>query len=285
MSIACLGLLLAGCSDDDPEPPASDGCNGHVELCDRGYDEVAYAATHNSMSAADEPGWLFTEQPDGIIPQLDYGVRVLLIDTWYGQTTDRRGIVATADKSREEAFAQAKADFGSRPVNAALRARRAAGLAPSGDVRPYLCHAMCELGSTSWLSSLRAMKNWLDDHPREVVTLFVQDEVSPADTAGVFESAGVMPYVYTPDGDGWPTLRGDDRRRDPAGRADGEPRRRGAVPVADPGLRRRPGHAVPLREPGRLQLRPEPRSRRRVPVPRQPLDQRLAPGPAELRRS
>ena len=122
--VACLGLLLAGCSDDDPEPPASDGCNGHVELCERAYDEVAYAATHNSMSAANEPGWLFTEQPDGIIPQLDYGVRVLLIDSWYGQTTDRRGIVATADKSREVAFAQAKADFGTRPVNAALRVRR-----------------------------------------------------------------------------------------------------------------------------------------------------------------
>ncbi len=35
----------------------------------------------------------------------------------------------------------------------------------------------------------------------------MQDEVSPADTAGVFEAAGLRPYVYTPADDGtWPTL-------------------------------------------------------------------------------
>lgn len=200
-----LGLLLAGCSDDAETPDAA--CNGHEELCDRAYDEVAYPATHNSMSAATEPGWFFPEQPDGIIDQLDYGVRVLLIDSWYGQTTDRRGIVATADKSREEALAQARQDFGRRPVDLALRTRKALGLAPTGEVRPYLCHAMCELGSTSWSRSLRDLKAWLDEHPREVVTLFVQDEVTPLDTARVIEGAGLGPYVYTPDEDGgWPTL-------------------------------------------------------------------------------
>ena len=92
------GLLLSGCSDEPEAPDAA--CNGHEELCDRAYDEVAYPATHNSMSAAAEPGWFFPEQPDGIIAQLDYGIRVLLIDSWYGQRTDRRGIVATADKLR-----------------------------------------------------------------------------------------------------------------------------------------------------------------------------------------
>jgi hypothetical protein len=159
------------------------------------------------MSAASEPGWFFPEQPDGIIDQLDYGIRVLLIDTWYGQRTDRRGIVATADKSRKEALEQARADFGSRPVAAALRARSALGLAPTGDVRTYLCHAMCELGSTLWLDNLRAVKDWLDLHPREVVTLFVQDEVAPVDTARVVEESGLKPYVYTPAEDGsWPTL-------------------------------------------------------------------------------
>ena len=205
--LAALGLLVVGCSSDPEEAPAADGCNGHAELCDRGYDEVAYPATHNSMSAASEPGWFFAEQPDGIIAQLDHGIRVLLVDSWYGQSTDRRGIVATADESRAEAIAQARRDFGRRPVDAALRARRAIGLAPTGDIRPFLCHAMCELGSTPWASNLRAMRDWLDEHPREVVTLFVQDEVTPDDTARVIEQAGLKPYVYTPEVVGeWPTL-------------------------------------------------------------------------------
>lgn len=39
--------------------------------------------------------------------------------------------------------------------------------------------------------------------------MFVQDEVSPADTAQVIEAAGLAPYVHTPAGDGgWPTLGG-----------------------------------------------------------------------------
>src|SRR5690349_7949249 len=146
--LALAVLLLTGCSSDDSGPVAGDACNGHAELCARPYDDVAFAATHNAMSAASERGWLFAEQPDGIVDQLDHGIRVLLIDSWYGQSTDRRGIVATADKQRQEAFEQARQEFGEAPVRAALRVRRAAGLEPSGEVRPYLCHAMCELGST-----------------------------------------------------------------------------------------------------------------------------------------
>jgi hypothetical protein len=196
---------LAGCGGGEPVDAAA--CNGHVALCDRAYDEVVFPATHNSMSAASESGWFFPEQPDGIVAQLDAGVRVLLVDSWYGQPTDRRGIVATADTLRTEALDQAREDFGDRAVNTALRLRRTAGLAPHGDEQAYLCHSMCELGSTLWLDSLRETKEWLDAHPREVVTLFVQDEVSPADTARVFEEAGLLPYVFTPPADGsWPTL-------------------------------------------------------------------------------
>ena len=37
-------------------------CNGHAELCDRSFDEVAYVASHNAMSVAGEPGWFLAEQ-------------------------------------------------------------------------------------------------------------------------------------------------------------------------------------------------------------------------------
>ena len=62
-------------------------CNGHRELCTRPYDEVAFPATHNSMTAADE-NWYLPEQPTGIVGQLDDGIRVFLIDSWYGQATE-----------------------------------------------------------------------------------------------------------------------------------------------------------------------------------------------------
>jgi hypothetical protein len=181
-------------------------CNGHVELCDRAYDEVAYPATHNSMAAASE-GWFFPEQPDGIIDQLDHGVRVLLIDSWYGRATDREGVIANTDEDRAAAVAEARQSFGDASVASALRIRNAVGLTPRGPVGIYLCHGLCELGSTPWLDSLREVRSWLDAHPREVVTLFVQDQVSPEDTADLFERAGLLPSVYTPvAGSGWPTL-------------------------------------------------------------------------------
>jgi hypothetical protein len=55
-------------------------CNGHPELCGRRYDEVVYAATHNSMSSPDVVR-VWPEQDGDIRAQLDAGVRALLIDT------------------------------------------------------------------------------------------------------------------------------------------------------------------------------------------------------------
>ena len=66
----------------DTGTAAPRACNGHVELCDRPYDEVVYAATHNSMSSPDVvPVW--PEHDGDLEAQLDAGVRALLIDTHY----------------------------------------------------------------------------------------------------------------------------------------------------------------------------------------------------------
>jgi hypothetical protein len=183
-------------------------CNGHAELCDRSYDDVAYPATHNAMAAASEPGWFFAEQPDGVIAQLDHGIRVLLIDSWYGQHTQRPGVIANTDESRASARAEAEEPCGAAAVRSALRVRGALNAEPSGPVDAYLCHGLCELGSTQWLPLMREVRTWLDAHPREVVTFFIQDTVSPGDTAELFDRAGLLPYVYEPlPGQPWPTLR------------------------------------------------------------------------------
>jgi hypothetical protein len=183
------------------------GCNGYTALCSRSYDKVAYVATHNSMSAADEPGWFIPEQPTGIIGQLDAGVRALLIDTWYGRSTDRAGVVTNVGAGKADGLAQARAEYGKAVVDSALRVRSALDLTPHGSTQPYLCHAVCELGSTRWLPVMREVRGWLAAHPREVVTFIIEDSVSPDDTAKIFEQAGLMPYVHTQTaGKPWPTL-------------------------------------------------------------------------------
>jgi hypothetical protein len=70
--------LASGCSDGGSSPELL--CNGHAELCDRPFDEVAFAGAHNAMSN-DEEGWQLPNQVFGITRQLEDGVRVLLLDT------------------------------------------------------------------------------------------------------------------------------------------------------------------------------------------------------------
>jgi hypothetical protein len=64
---------------DHTPPPPTQLCNGAAELCDRRYDEVTFATTHNAMSAAAE-GWIHTDQRYGIARQLDDGIRALMLD-------------------------------------------------------------------------------------------------------------------------------------------------------------------------------------------------------------
>ncbi len=186
---------------------SSKACNGHEVLCGRRYNQVAYPATHNSMSAADEPGWFLAEQPTGILGQLDDGIRVFLFDTWPGQATQRSGVVANTEASRAEAIAQGTEIYGPSVLSSALRLRDSTSLTPVGPVEPYMCHAVCELGSSLLEPVMVQVKAWMDAHPREVVTFFIQDELEPAETARVFDNAGLTEMLYTPaNGRRFPTL-------------------------------------------------------------------------------
>lgn len=74
--LAAVNAALIGCPS-----PGDSGCNGAAELCDRRYDEVAYATTHNAMSNADE-GFQGPNQAHPISCQLEDGVRALMLDTY-----------------------------------------------------------------------------------------------------------------------------------------------------------------------------------------------------------
>lgn len=55
-------------------------CNGSASLCDRRYDQVAYATAHNAMSNADD-GWFVPNQQHSLGRALEDGVRALMLDT------------------------------------------------------------------------------------------------------------------------------------------------------------------------------------------------------------
>ncbi len=120
---AGLAILLAGGGSDTT---AIRACNGHPELCDRPLDEVAFASTHNSMSAASEPGWLFPTHEDGIVKQLDDGIRGLLIDTHYGVATPKG--VATDLETGSKSRAKIEDELGKEFVSDGRASPRAARL-------------------------------------------------------------------------------------------------------------------------------------------------------------
>ena len=181
-------VATAVLTGNDPAEAMDDdlGCNGHVELCPRRLDQVAMAATHNSMSAA-EDNFLLANHTRGIQAQLAAGYRGLLIDTWYGQR-GASGPVVTRDPSDDEMDAEA--------IEAAERIRsRVTGVGAEEAV--YLCHGFCEIGALDAIDELAGVRAWLDANPREVLVIFVQDATAPEDTAAVFEESGLAELAIT----------------------------------------------------------------------------------------
>lgn len=167
-------------------------CNGHPELCTRRYDEVVYAATHNSMSSPDVVS-VWPEQDGDIRAQLDAGVRALLIDThhWTPLVSDEQLIRAEPYLTPQVA----------EPLFAALGPLR------QGRDGAFLCHNQCALGAIPLLDALRTVGEFLDENPDEVVTLVIQDAISPAETADAFHAAGLDSYLHEHEsGARWPTL-------------------------------------------------------------------------------
>ncbi len=103
--MASVGAAALAATNEDEKPPFEiRACNGSAALCDRTLDEVVFPSTHNSMSGATEPSWLFANQNDGVSAQLEAGIRGLLIDTHYGIKT-KKGVYTVLQpggKSREK---------------------------------------------------------------------------------------------------------------------------------------------------------------------------------------
>lgn len=188
---------------DQPEPPRlaavpASGCNGARAYCDLRLDEYTFAGTHNSYSAAQEPGWLIPNQRFGIARQLDDGVRAFLLDIHIGEQTDQ--LVRTDLKAEGMDRNKATKAIGARNVALADRliARAGAGQL-HGRRELYLCHTLCELGAAPALAQMRAYGQWLDRNPGEVLLFIIEPYVTPQQMATLFRSAGLLDDVYTLD--------------------------------------------------------------------------------------
>lgn len=191
VGLAAAVVVSSGAWMAAPSADTTDGCNGHVELCKRRYDEVVQAATHNSMSSPDVVQ-VWPEQDETMREQLDAGIRALLVDTHHWNP-----VIST-----EELQANSP-DVPPAIVDAVLEHPTATRGRPG----TYLCHNHCVWGGVELVQALTDVKDFLDENPREVVTLVVQDAISAAETEDAFVAAGLEPFLHVHEtGQQWPTL-------------------------------------------------------------------------------
>ena len=147
-------------------------CNGSDELCERRFDQVVYATTHNAMAAQLAPSpwfFFFANQCDGVPIQLEDGIRALMLDFhWY------------------------------QPPGA-----------EAPDL--YLCHANCPGGSQLLVEGLAEVREFLEAKPAEVISFIVETNAGTsgreAQIRDAFAASGLLPYVHVQvPGTPWPTL-------------------------------------------------------------------------------
>ena len=185
------------------------GCNGSEDYCDIPLDRFAFPATHNSMSGGDNPEWMFAQHEAGIPKQLADGVRGFLIDAHLGRMTES-GRVATDFTDSENDGETYKETLGEDGFAAALRLRdRVVDSQPVEEPNVYLCHGFCELGATPLRDTFKAMSDFLDANPDEVLTIVIEDYVPPSMITDIAEETGLADHVYKGplDKDNMPTLQ------------------------------------------------------------------------------
>jgi hypothetical protein len=205
--VALLLVFLAVVVAPGAPPAGADGsakCNGHVELCNRSYDQIAYAATHNSMNTAAD-GFASPDQERSIPDQLAGGVRAFLIDVYTG--TPGTGRVCTDPTPL--LIAQLIRDEGQAAVDRLLQLRSTEPCpAPGGPTAGvYLCHSFCELGATKFDDQLASIRSFLSENPNDVVTLILEDYSPAEDIISRFRAANLdAQMLQHQPGEPWPTL-------------------------------------------------------------------------------
>ncbi len=204
-ALVALFLLLPRPGMNPVAPVDIVACNGAPELCDRRIDEVSFPATHNSMSNAQIPGWLFPHHMVDFTGQLQHGIRALLIDVHYGFPgadrikTDLEGEGATREKL--------VGAVGEEGFEAAQRIRDRMVGVDEGRRGLYFCHGFCELGAYLVAPALKNIRDWMVMNPGEVLLIVIEDYVTPEEIAESFRESGLLEFVYTGPITPWPTLR------------------------------------------------------------------------------
>jgi hypothetical protein len=162
----------------------------HTKYGDRRFHELTSVTTHNSFSNSEEASWIAPNQGRSIQHQLEDGVRSLMLDVWSFQSSTTRCIVTL----RKDCYPR--------------------------DL--YMCHSDCNgvpgvgysLPRQTVAGGLQQVVNFLNSHPEELVTVFLEDYSAHDELQRVLDGVGGLrglqfnPYAWDVMNRGWP--RADD---------------------------------------------------------------------------
>ncbi len=195
---AAIGAALAFTGARSARASVPFTCNGYAQLCSRRLDEVVFAGTHNSMSAADSPGWLIANQDRDVAQQLQDGIRAFKISTHYGVGNPAGGahtdIAASGVRLNRVAAQLPRA---ARAALQRLSLSLGAQSQSNGKRQIWLCHSLCELGATNFVRFLATIANFLKLNPHQVIILFDEDYVSESDLESAFKQARMFSRLAT----------------------------------------------------------------------------------------
>lgn len=195
-ALAALGITLGVILTGGARPVRAatlSTCNGYPQLCDRRLDEVVFAGTHNSMSAADSPGWLIANQDRDVEQQLTDGIRLFKISTHYAVQDSAGGVHTNiAAEGTNVNRVASKLDPRARLALQRLSLALSPGSVSGRKRDIWLCHTLCELGATRFVDFLGEIRRFLDRHPNQVLILFDEDYVSEPDLQRAFQRAKLL---------------------------------------------------------------------------------------------
>jgi hypothetical protein len=194
--VAVILLVTGGGGGQSQAATGTDRCNGSRALCALPLNQVVFAGTHNSFSAADSPGWYIANQRRTVSRQLRDGIRLFLIDPHWG--VESNGQVRTDFHAEARDRNRVAKSLPPDILRAAERlVGRIGSTSTDGPPDVWLCHSVCELGATKMVDVLVTIRQFLDRHRGEVVILFIEPYVPPKDIAARFDRAGLTRYVTT----------------------------------------------------------------------------------------
>jgi hypothetical protein len=210
VAFAAVGLFVATGGATAPPVIRTAACNGHMELCSKRLNEVTLPSSHNAMSSSAEEGWFSAAHTLSIGDQLRAGVRGLLIDAHYGLQVGqavRTDLSERSERAGNEDRELYLETLGPEGFDAIQRIRDRI-LPGEGKPGVFLCHRFCELGATEITGALRDVRDFLVEHPDEVLIIVIEDYVLPSAIVAAFEESGLAEKVYRgPPAGPFPTLR------------------------------------------------------------------------------